>query len=241
MPTRWSRHSRSQLGESPGLSKILARRTQVRISHVQDLWITVSEVQLLSQISLLFHLWETSWRVPWPLMGILFKRAGKSTCNIFDIGQKREIHNNLYSVPFLRTREPHPDYFFSSQQQYTHLKIIQNQRKNHMLLGGEGYLFYFLLTPQLENILYVRGRTGNVFWRLTEKFVFGDTYWSTFSLLHDDPEYLTSKVGQADVLVYFKIKSLPNNWRNIVNLNYVVQSSFSYCETAGLEYFGMFV
>lgn len=67
VPTRWSRHSRSQLWESPGLSKILAWRTHVRTSQVPALWITLSDVHLLSQISPLSHWWDTSWGVPWPL------------------------------------------------------------------------------------------------------------------------------------------------------------------------------
>lgn len=54
VPTRWSRHSRSQLGESPGLSTILAWRTPVRTCQVPALWITLSEVHLLS------HLWEVA-------------------------------------------------------------------------------------------------------------------------------------------------------------------------------------
>ena len=71
VPTRWSRYSRSQLGESPGLSKILAWRTPVRTSQVPALWITLSEVHLLSQISPLSHLWQTSWGVPWPLRELM--------------------------------------------------------------------------------------------------------------------------------------------------------------------------
>lgn len=61
---------------------------------------------------------------------------------------------------------------------------------------------------------------GNVFWRLIEKFVFGNTYWSSFFLLHGHPDYLMSKVRQTDALIDFKIKTLYNKWRKIVNLTF---------------------
>jgi len=74
-------------------------------------------------------------------MRFLFKRAKKAIYSSSGIGLNIAIHCNLYSVPFLRTRKSHPDKFFSFQYQYTHLKIIQNQRKDGKLLRGKGNLF----------------------------------------------------------------------------------------------------
>lgn len=54
VPTRWSRHSRNQLVESPGLFGIFAWRT-VRTSQVSTLWIILSEVDVKSVHCLIYE------------------------------------------------------------------------------------------------------------------------------------------------------------------------------------------
>lgn len=61
------------------------------------------------------------------------------------------------------------------------LKTSPFQRPDFSLGEGLGDLQRELpISPLIENIRSKRERPGHIFWRLTEKLIFGKMYWSTF-------------------------------------------------------------